>query len=176
MKIVHGTDTVDATKLFSQTHDIDVRRSSFQQNINGIPDHNPRTPQDQHGDDNADQRIGQRVSAHENRDTGQNRSKRAERVRQHVKEGAPHIEAFMMLAEKDPCAREIREQPDDGDHEHPVGLYNFRSFNAVERLVKDVQRDENQKNSVYQGSKNLDSMKSVRHSWSCPAAGEPNRE
>ena len=41
MKIVNGADSVDTSKLFSQTDDIDMSRRAFQQNIDSVANQNP---------------------------------------------------------------------------------------------------------------------------------------
>src|SRR5947208_5559462 len=78
-----------------------------------------------------------------------------------MEEGSTHVQAFMMLSEQDIRAGYVREQTDDGDKKHPVRFHRGRILEPMVRLIKYIQRDQDQENAIEQCGENLDTVKPV---------------
>src|SRR5437870_7106603 len=148
MQIMNGADTVHTPQLFSETDDVDVRGRSLEQNIDSIPNQNPRTPENQYRYDDTDQRIGDHITAREDRNAREDRTNGADRIHENMKESATYIQVFVVLSEQQVRACQVSEQTDNGDHQHPSRLDGRRIRESVVGLVKNIERHQNQENAV----------------------------
>ena len=98
VKVMYRADAVNVSHLLSQRHDVDMGRRAFQQNIHRISNQYPRTPQNHHGHQDADQRIGHLIAAHNDCDARQDRAYRPNRVRQHMEKRATNVKTVAMLS------------------------------------------------------------------------------
>src|SRR6516162_2490539 len=139
----------------------------LQQNVDSVPNQNPRTPQNQESDEHTDQRIRDLIAADDDSDAGDHSAKRTDGVGNDVKERTAYVEAVLMLSEQKVRTGEVCEQSDDGNDQHPVGFNSWRIPEAVICLVKDVKRHQNQNDAVHQRGKNFNTVEAVSLSWCC---------
>ena len=68
----------------------------------------------------------------------------------------------MMLSKQQPCAHQICQQPNSSHEQHPVRLHLGRIQKAMVRFIKNVERNQNQKDTVQQRDEDFDPVETVR--------------
>ena len=87
--------------------EVDVRGRAFQENVRRRAYQVPRTPDDEHGDERAEERVCRVPAETDDEHARRNRADRAERVAQHVQPSAAHVQVPLVLAVQKPGAREV---------------------------------------------------------------------
>ena len=176
MEIVNGSDAAHTSQLLFQAHDVDVRRRALQENVDSIPNENPGTGEYEHPDDNTDCGIGYLITTEYDRKTGQNSADLAEGIAQHVEECSADVQAFLAVSKEQPGAGQVRKQTNGGDYQHPARPHLRGIQKSVIRLIENIKRDQNEKDTVQQRNQDLDAVKPIRLPGSGPPRGESEGE
>src|SRR5580700_4244267 len=143
---VEVMDMIDAGNCANSTFDafdFHAARSALQQDVQALTDDADGGPQDHHADADGEGRIDPALSGKGNRDASGDDSGRGQRVADFVHDGTAQVDVAMPAHEHQRDSA-IHDHAGRGDPDHQFRVDIDRVQQAVEGLVPDVKRDQDE--------------------------------
>ena len=116
---------------------LDAGGRAFEQDMGGVAHELAGIAEDQHGDEDREDRIDRHPAGPEDHERGRDGRDRAEEIADDMQERAAQVEVVLVAAMEDEEARDVDDEPADGDDEHRAAQHLDRLGDAPDRLVED---------------------------------------
>ena len=140
---------------------IDARGGGFEQHVHRLAHEFQRPRRDDQGDHPAHDRVEALPAGQRDHHARDDDPDGGERVRDDVHAGAPQVDVLRRPREEED-ARQVRQEPDQGDAQHQRAFDRQGIEEAPHRLVEDSRGDRDQERAVEQGREDLEPVIAVR--------------
>src|SRR5947209_17130143 len=149
VQVVYGLDADGLKNRAFDRGEVDVRGRAFQKNVRRLANQIPRTPDDEHRDERAEERVC-RVPAEEyDEQARRNRADRAERIAQDVQPRAAHVQVLLVTPVQEPSARQVYDESAHGNQSHRAAALQLRRREPARvSLVENEERDDCEHDAV----------------------------
>jgi hypothetical protein len=120
----------------------------FEQDANRVPKKLPGAPEDQEGNEDADEGVGVAPAGQEDDERGSYGPHRADHVGYDVPEGPLHVEALAPRAKEDERPDDVHDEPHDGHRQHPAAENLRGLLKAPVGLEEDPDGDRHERHPV----------------------------